>query len=259
MCWFAVLDHRAMSRSISSPPGSDRLPSAPVQLIVSSMHRPPQLPAISSAALLILAALSIAPSCDAQVPAGRWDGTVVYGTMKVPFRIDFDGTGSKIRGTLINGDTRISSTSGSFADDHLRLVFESTGTRLDAVLKDERLDGYFETSKDGRHPFTASAFCSCGYEGEAGPDISGAWEIPEAAWRLAIFRKGEDTFVKVLRSGEEIGPLAGRFDGVTFALHYFDGPRAIVLELEPTKDGRLAVLWQEANQSPKKYVAVRKL
>jgi len=102
--------------------------------------------------------------------------------------------------------------------------------RLVVPLIEQRL----ERLKD-----TASQFCSCASEGDAGPDISGTWEAPDSIWRLTIRRQCDDTLATVSRPSGELGPLAGRSDGLTFMLHYFDGVRAAVLEIERRKDGGL--------------------
>ena len=107
------------------------------------------------------------------------------------------------------------------------------------------------------HPFTASQFCACGYEGEAGPDISGTWEVPDSNLGLAIRRKGEDTLATITLPNGEWGPLTGRFDGVSFSLHYFDGARAALLEIEQRKDGGLELKLAEPGAEVKKYRAVQ--
>jgi hypothetical protein len=199
----------------------------------------------------LLAAFLAAVSGWAQPPAGRWDGTVVYGKLKVPFTIQFEGGGAAMAGAFVNGDARVSSTAGTFDGNRLLLNFAS-GTRLDATLVDGGLKGTY-----GSQPFTAAAYCTCGLEGAAGPAIMGAWEIPEAGWRLLVERKGEDTLATVSRPGGDIGPITGRHDGLTFLLHYFDGTRAAVLELEERKDGALDVVWMEPGKEPVKSKAVR--
>jgi len=107
------------------------------------------------------------------------------------------------------------------------------------------------------HPFTASKFCACGPEGEAGQDISGTWEAPDSSLRLTIRRKGEDTLATVSRPSGELGPIAGRSDGVTFMLHYFDGVRAALLEIDQRKDGGLDLKFTEPGADVKKYRAVQ--
>jgi hypothetical protein len=207
--------------------------------------------------LNMLTMVSLAVVCGwAQAPDGRWDGKVTYGTLDVPFTIHFEPKGKTLKGSLVNGDTRVSSTEGSFEAGALRLTFGASGTRLEAKLVDGELKGTVGSGGQMR-PFTASQFCSCAPEGEAGPDISGTWEVPDASLRLTIRRKGEDTFATVSRPSGELGPLAGRSDGLIFMLHYFDGVRAAVLEIEPRKDGGLDLKFTEPGADVKKYRAVQ--
>lgn len=190
-----------------------------------------------------------------QAPDGRWDGTVTDGPLKVPFTITFELKGKTLAASLVNGDTLISSTDGSFEAGAVRLTFAS-GTRLEATLENGQLKGTFGTGQNP-YPFTASQFCSCGFEGEAGPDISGTWQVPDSSWGLTIRRKGEDTLATISRSSGQLGPLAGRFDGATFMLHYFDGVRAAVLEIEQRKDGGLDLKFAEPGTDVKKYRALQ--
>jgi hypothetical protein len=197
-------------------------------------------------------ALAQAP---AQAPDGRWDGTITYGALKVPFTIHFESNGKTLTGSFVNGDTRVSSMEGSFEAGTMRLTFGASGTRLEATLVDGQLKGAIGSGQDMR-PFTASQFCSCASEGDAGPDISGTWEAPDSNWRLTIRRKGDDTLATVSRPSGELGPLAGRSDGVNFMLRYFDGVRAAVLEIEQRKDGGLDLKFTEPGADIKKYRAV---
>jgi len=197
----------------------------------------------------LLCGVLLATGVWAQAPAGRWDGTAVVAGLKVPLRIDFEGDGSSLRASLVNGDARLRSKSGSMAGSVVRLSFD--GVRLEGTIVEGQLTGSFASSKRVI-PFTASAYCTCGAEGEAGPDIAGVWAADESWWRFAVKRAGDDTIV----SGLEVGPLNGRFDGIAFQLHYFDGIRAALLELEP-KDGALALVWTLPGAQPKRYRAIR--
>jgi len=207
--------------------------------------------------LNMLTMVSLAAACGwAQAPDGRWDGAITYGSLNVPFQIHFEHNGKNLMGSFVNGDTRVSSTEGSFEAGSVRLTFGASGTRLEATLADGELKGTIGSGQD-MHSFTASKFCACGPEGEAGPDISGNWEAPDSSWRLTIRRKGDDTFANVSRPSGELGPLAGRSDGLTFMLHYFDGVRAAVLEIEQRKDGGLDLKFTEPGTDVKKYRAVQ--
>lgn len=204
------------------------------------------------AAGFLIAALPVL----AQAPAGRWDGTVRVDQLKVPFRIDFEGA----KAALINGEARTESTAGGFWNGKMRFEFGSKGAVLEAVLTEGALTGTITSPRlGGALPFTAGAFCTCGFEGEAGPDISGKWQLDNRV-ALDIQRKEEDTFVTVHRPDGDIGPLAGRFDGAVFTLRYFDGARAVMAELEPPSKGPIdgfTVTWMEPGSEPKKWKATR--
>jgi hypothetical protein len=193
----------------------------------------------------------------AQAPDGRWDGTITYGRLKIPFTIHFEPNGKALTGSFVNGDTRVSSTEGSFEAGLVRLTFGASGTRLEATLANEDLEGTYGSGGQDMHPVTASKFCPCGSEGDAGPDISGTWEVPDSIWHLTIRRKGDDTLATVSRPGGKLGPIAGRFDGFTFLLHYFDGVRAALLEIEQRKDGGLDLKFTEPGTDAKKFRAVQ--
>jgi hypothetical protein len=206
----------------------------------------------------MLMMVSLAVACGwAQAPDGRWDGTITFGALKVPVTIHFEHDGKTLTGSFVNGDTRVSSTAGSFEAGTVRLTFGASSARLEATLEDGQLKGVYGSGGQDMHPFTASKYCTCGIEGDAGPDISGTWEAPDSDWRLTIRRKGDDTLAIVSRPSGELGPLAGRFDGLTFMLHYFDGVRAAVLEIEQRKDGGLDLKFKEPGTDVKKYRAVQ--
>src|SRR5215470_7614781 len=140
--------------------------------------------------LNMLTMVSLAVACGwAQAPDGRWDGTITYGALNVPFQIHFEPNGKTLKGSFVNGDTRVSSTEGSFEAGAVRLTFGESGTRLEATLDKEQLKGTYGKGQD-MHPFTAEKFCTCGFVGEAGPDISGSWEVSDSDMRLTIQRKG---------------------------------------------------------------------
>lgn len=193
-------------------------------------------------------AVAVWAQAPAQAPAGRWDGTAVAAGLKIPFRIDFEGSGAAFRGTLVHGDERIASTSGSFEGGVARLAFARS--RMEAKLDEGQLNGTFD-SAGGRIAFTASAYCTCGVEGEAGPDVTGTWRA-EDGLRLTVRRAGDDTVV----SGPPIGPVSGRFDGIAFQLHYFDGERAALLEMEP-KAGGVALVYKVPGAAEKRARAVK--
>ncbi len=62
----------------------------------------------------ISAFLAIAPVGMAQSIAGMWQATITNNQLVVPFRIQFQGDGDNIKGTLFNGNDKFTSTSGHY-------------------------------------------------------------------------------------------------------------------------------------------------
>src|SRR5262245_34907572 len=107
--------------------------------------------------LNLLAMVTLGVACGwTPAPDGRWDGTITYGTLNGPFTIHFEPNGKTLTGSFVNGDTRVSSTEGSFEAGSVHLTFGASGTRLEAMLTDGQLKGTIGSDGQNRHPFTAS-------------------------------------------------------------------------------------------------------
>src|SRR5262249_10010316 len=85
-------------------------------------------------------------------PAGLWDDGIVLtlanngGTVDVPFRFEVTCAGARCtspRGSFFNGDEKVTSSSGTFQNGVLALSFDEMGTKLEATLKDGRLEGEY--------------------------------------------------------------------------------------------------------------------
>ena len=67
--------------------------------------------------LRVLAATFLAAvAAQPQTPAGRWDGTVVLAALKVPFTIYFEGSGTALTGSFVNGEARAAFDLGKFRE-----------------------------------------------------------------------------------------------------------------------------------------------
>ncbi|MBI4905186.1 MAG: hypothetical protein HY820_16240 [Acidobacteria bacterium] len=204
-------------------------------------------------ALLIAAAYCTIAS--AQKLNGRWDGSITVEMVKVPLQLQMTAEGSAVSASWVNGDRRTASIKGSFADGALRIEFASG--KLEARFNETVFKGTYALNGKA-YSLEAAPYCSCSYEGEAGPDVSGLWTFDDGAATVTLRRQGEDTYATLRRGADEIGPLGGRFDGLQFSLHYFDGVRAMVLELEPNKDGTLAAMLEEPGKSQRKAIATKR-
>src|ERR1044071_6616585 len=128
---------------------------------------------------VLLATLFTVIGAWAQAPSGRFDAAITIGSLKIPFTIEFEGSGAGLVGSIVNGDARIRSTAGSADAKTVSLQFEPSGARLAATLADGILNGTFGNAKTGMHAFKATAFCTCSFVGEAGPDVMGTWDAPD--------------------------------------------------------------------------------
>src|SRR5882724_1497877 len=105
-----------------------------------------------SAVFAMLLALGAIPSrAGAQPVNGLWDAAVLVnnGALEIPFRFELSGSGANVKGAFFNGDEKTMSTSGSLASGKLSLAFDELGTKLEATLKDGRLDGEYSRGTRG--------------------------------------------------------------------------------------------------------------
>ncbi len=204
---------------------------------------------------LLVVILALLPSgAGAQPVAGLWDATVVVtnrdGALEIPFRFELSGSGGSVKGSFFNGDDKTTSTSGSLEHGKLSLSFDELGTRLDATLKDGRLDGeYSRGTRGAPYPFHARRFVAVAVGDSKIPSIAGLWNVQvgksskgEEAWQLIVRQAGPEVSAVILRIDGDTGTLTGKYSGGTFALSHFSGARPLRLELTPGADGTLAVV-----------------
>lgn len=188
----------------------------------------------------------------------RWDGTIAFGNLMLPFSMQLRIDGATASATFTNlGDPTGVTGKGTVSGDTLRLTFE--GATLEGALDGGSLKGTFTTTS-GKHKVDAGRFCTCGFQGEAGPDISGAWTLDGGNGKLSVQRKGEDTIAVLTIDSNASPTLAGRFDGAVFTLAYFNGnpAGAAWLEIEPDKDARvLSLVYQKPGVDPIRFRATR--
>jgi thiol-disulfide isomerase/thioredoxin len=206
-----------------------------------------------SALLVVLLASVASPSRGATAPInGLWDATVRVnnGALEIPFRFEISGTGANVKGSFFNGDDKTTSTSGSFENGKLLLNFDELGTKLDATLKDGRLEGeYSRGTRGAPYPFAAKRFVAVSTDAAKIPSIAGLWNVQvgksskgEAAWQLIVRQSGAEASAVILRIDGDTGTLTGAYRDGQFALSHFSGARPLRLELKPAADGTLVVV-----------------
>jgi thiol-disulfide isomerase/thioredoxin len=202
---------------------------------------------------------------------GRWSATVVQGGVTIPFRLDISSDGGNFTGTLYNGEEKEITTSASFQNGKLELVFDHYLTTITGTVKNGELDGQVINTRrvgaaatalpgadesvanrragvGGGSPFHATRYVAPTAEAVANvPSIDGVWEIPhespkgEKAWRLIVTQHGADITTTVLRVDGDTGALTGSWQGGKFVASHFDAARPGLIELKPQADGTLEV------------------
>jgi thiol-disulfide isomerase/thioredoxin len=202
----------------------------------------------------MIAVIGFAPPAAAQPISGLWDAAVTVnnnnGALEIPFRFELSGSGSNVKGSFFNGDDKTTSTSGSLENGKLSLSFDELGTKLDATLKDGRLEGeYSRGTRGAPYPFRAKRYVPVASGSTNVPSIAGLWNVQvgksskgEAAWQLIVRQSGAEVSAAILRIDGDTGTLTGTYRDGTFALSHFSGARPLRLELTPSAEGTLAVV-----------------
>jgi thiol-disulfide isomerase/thioredoxin len=195
---------------------------------------------------VLAAAVFAVASGFAQNIAGIWDATVNVNGVEIPFAFELAGSATNPSGSFFNGDERVTSTSGTFAEDKLVLLYDHYAGRLEATLKDGELDGVYKRVK-ALYAFHAKPHVAPPAPATAPPPIGGLWEVGvksskgESAWRLIIRQSGADVSAAILRVDGDTGTLSGRWRDGKFLLSHFSGARPALLEITPAADGTLQV------------------
>src|SRR5580765_7212520 len=207
---------------------------------------------LSAVAVVLLALVALPSRADAQPVNGLWDATVLVnnGALEVPFRFELSGSGANVKGSFFNGDDKTTSTSGTLENGKLVLNFDELGTKLEATLKDGRLEGQYSRGTRGApYPFAAKRFTPAAAGETNAPSIAGLWNVQvgksskgEAAWQLIVRQAGAEASAAILRVDGDTGTLTGTYRDGKFVLSHFSGARPLRLELTPNADGTLALV-----------------
>ena len=204
----------------------------------------------------VIGLLALPSRAAAQPLNGLWDASVVVnGGVEIPFRFEIAGSGAAIKGSFFNGDEKVTSTTGQFDNGALVLSFDEYGTKLEATLKDGRLEGQYSRGTRGApYPFQAKRFAPVAAGDAAIPSIAGLWNIQvgksskgEAAWQLIVRQAGAEVSAAILRVDGDTGTLTGTYRDGKFVLSHFSGARPLRVELTPNGDGTLALVQNKDN------------
>ena len=198
--------------------------------------------------LLLAAVLAFAPAAWSETLAGLWNATLNLNGTEIPFKIEFAGDGSNVKGWFFNGNEHENSTGGRFEDGVLVLSFDTYASVLKAAVKDGVLDGEYST-RGKPLPIHAVRAVPQPPSKVKAPDISGLWYLEgvssrkhdEKAWQFIIQQRGTEVTGAILRVDGDTGTLTGSYQNGKFVLSHFSGGRPALLVITPQSDGTLAV------------------
>src|SRR6202030_206525 len=187
---------------------------------------------------------------------GRWDAVVVANKVEVPFRFEIAQNGAQVQGFFFEGDRKIGSTSGTFANGILQLDYDFLNTTLQATLDGDKLQGTYRNRGAKAVPMefraqrsAATAASSASAEASA-PKIDGDWQMHRTAqdnskldvsWRLYLRQSGPEVSGAILKTSGDSGALTGTWKDGKLTLSHFAGERPLLVEIQTNPDNTLSL------------------
>jgi peroxiredoxin len=214
--------------------------------------------------LLVAAALLVASNHPAAVqgvakPAaaainGLWDAVIVTNGTEVPFRFEIVSGSAGAQGFFFEGDRKVGSTSGRFADGVLTLDYDFLNTTLQARFDGSQLVGSYTNNRAGAKPqdVRMRRFTPVSFDDAEPPALAGSWEMRRITsevsaprdtrtWHVFLRQSGAEVTGSILRIDGDTGTLSGRWSAGKMVLSHFAGERPVLFEATPNPDGTLAV------------------
>jgi thiol-disulfide isomerase/thioredoxin len=239
----------------------------------SNAPRMPQASALA-ALLVVIIALTFISSCqrkrDINSLPGIWNGTVyLQNRDEVPVKLELKVEGDKVIGSFLNGEDRVTSTSGSFDGYNLKLKFDFYDAELEAGFARRELIGtitrtWHQTKLvrelkiwKGGAPMIVPAAAE-------GQDVSGEWEMKvgegeqQKIWRLLLNQKDARLTGTVLPPSGDWGTMTGSIGYGKIMLSRFDVINARLLRAQLNDKGQLeGMVDLGQGEAPRKIIAER--
>jgi thiol-disulfide isomerase/thioredoxin len=185
---------------------------------------------------------------------GLWDAVVAVNGTEIPFRFEIETKAGETQGFFFEGDRKIGSTSGRFADETLKLEYDFLNTTLEARLNGDELVGTYRNNRAGARPqdlrmrrFTPTAVAE-----DTTPALGGSWEMRRNAdevtaprdtrtWHVFLRQSGAEVSGTILRVDGDTGTLVGHWQGGRLVLSHFAGERPNLFVATRNPDGTLSV------------------
>jgi thiol-disulfide isomerase/thioredoxin len=210
------------------------------------------------AAALLVASGTSAPAAVVDAPSsinGLWDAVVVANDAEVPFRFEITVIGTEAQGYFFEGERKVGSTSGSFADDVLKLEYDFLNTTLEVKLTGDELIGTYKNKRPNAKPqdVRMRRFTPVALEEADVPSLAGNWEMRRVTeeisaprdtrtWHVFLRQSGAEVSGSILRVDGDTGTLVGHWQKGKLVLSHFAGERPNLFEATMNPDGTLAVM-----------------
>ena len=159
------------------------------------------------ALVVALSALPLRASVDAASTIdGLWDAVVVASGTEVPFRFEIASKGAEIEGFFFEGDHKVGSSAGRFADGVLTLEYEHLNTTLEVRLTGDELIGTYRNNRPGARPqdVRMRRFKAIALGDSNVPELAGNWEMRRIAEEVTAPRDTRTWRVFLRQSGAEL-------------------------------------------------------
>ena len=202
--------------------------------------------------LICMSLLATLPVASAPRIAGLWDAVIVVNQVEVPFRFEIALNGSRVEGFFFDGDRKVGSTSGSFANGALKLDYDFLNTALEATLEGDELHGTYRNKRPSAPvmTFRAQKFLPTPAATANSPKVAGNWVMYRTAqdkskldvsWRLYLRQSSSEVAGAILKTSGDTGTLVGRWKDDRLVMSHFAGERPLLFEAQLNPDGTLNV------------------
>jgi thiol-disulfide isomerase/thioredoxin len=220
-----------------------------------------------SIGILAVSLICVRPGISAPNVTGLWDAKIVANQLEIPFRFEIAQNGNQIQGFFFEGDRKIASSAGSFANGQLKFDYDYLNTTLELNVEGNQLHGLYLHNRPGAQPLEISAhrFVPAPAEAGSAPQVAGSWEMRRLpneikrpsdtrTWNLFLRQSGAEVSGSILRVDGDTGFLTGRWQNGRLVLSHFAGQGPLLFEAKLNSDKTLSIsLNRGAN-----YIAVRK-
>src|SRR5262245_28759940 len=204
---------------------------------------------------LIICAVVFSACKKSADPTGVWRGLIRNNSGEdVAFTLEVKRERDKIVGSLVNGDDRTVSTSGSVEGNTLKLRYDFYDAELNAVIEGDNLIGGFTRQwrkqvlarklRAKRETGSQTASDSTN-SSNSSSEISGEWvmrvgEEPKISfWRAAFKQQGSRVRGTIIPMSGDWGEMTGSFEDNQLTLNRFDGINCRVFKAKLTPQGAL--------------------